>query len=99
MNFTRTLIACVVLAAAPCVQAKKGSHGDPAQKAAFRQANPCPSNGETSGVCPGFVIDYIRPRSCGGADSPENMHWRSLEMSQLQDKAELKDCNKVQVRN
>lgn len=98
MNLKRTLIACLILAAAPCAQAKKGSHGDPAQRSAFRQANPCPSNGETSGACPGFVIDYIRPRSCGGADTPENMHWRSAEMARQHDKAELKDCNKLQVR-
>ncbi len=98
MNLTRPLIACLVFAVAPCAQAKKSSHGDSSQRAAFRQANPCPSNGETSGHCPGFVIDYIRPRSCGGADSPENMHWRSVEMGKERDKAELKDCNKVQIR-
>lgn len=99
MKFTRTLIACLVLAAASGAQAKKGMHGDSSQRAAFRQANPCPSNGETTGTCPGFVIAYIRPRSCGGADSPENMHWQSVEMAKQRDKDELKACNKVQVRD
>ena len=98
MKLTCTVIACLVLAAAPSAQAKKGAHGDSSQRAAFRQANPCPSNGETTGTCPGFVIAYIRPRSCGGADSPENMHWQSVEMAKQRDKDELKACNKVQVR-
>ncbi len=98
MNLTRVLIACVVIAATPCSMAKKGSHTDSSQRAAFRQANPCPSNGETSGACPGFVIDYIRPRSCGGSDTAENLHWRSVEMAKLQDKAERRDCDKVQIR-
>jgi hypothetical protein len=99
MNLALTLIVCFAFAVAPSAQAKKGSRGDSSQRAAFRQANPCPSNGETSGECPGFVIDYIRPRSCGGADRPENMQWRSVEMAKHHDKAELKACDKVQIRD
>jgi hypothetical protein len=96
MNLSRTFIVCLAFAGWPHAQAKS-SPADSAQKSAFRQANPCPSNGETSGVCPGFVIDFIKPRACGGTDGPENMQWRSREMAKQHDKAELKACKKQMV--
>ena len=41
----------------------------------FRAANPCPATGKTTGSCPGYHIDHINPRACGGADAVYNMQW------------------------
>ena len=50
-------------------------HRDPKEKAAFRRHHPCPSTGKTSGACPGYEVDHVKPLACGGADSPVNMQW------------------------
>ena len=92
LELTRPLIVGLLLALPFCVSAK--SHGQQSQKAAFRQANPCPANGGTTGECPGFVIAYIRPRACGGADTPDNMEWRTRDMVKQSDNAERKKCEK-----
>jgi hypothetical protein len=71
---------------------------DHAQQRAFRLANPCPSTGATTGDCPGFVIRYIRPRPCGGTDTPDNMEWRSDAMEKHHDKADEKACKKQKIQ-
>jgi hypothetical protein len=43
----------------------------------FKHSHPCPSTGKSSGACPGFVIDHVRPLKRGGADDPSNMQWQT----------------------
>ena len=43
-----------------------------AAKDAFKRSQPCPSNGNSHGSCPGYVIDHVGPLECGGADDPSN---------------------------
>jgi hypothetical protein len=45
----------------------------------FKKENPCPSTGQVSGSCPGYVVDHIVPLKHGGADKPENMQWLTIE--------------------
>ena len=54
----------------------------------FKKENPCPSTGESSGSCPGYVIDHVVPLKRGGADSPENMQWQTEEEAKLKDRTE-----------
>lgn len=60
---------------------RRNAHGkiarDPRSKASFRRSHPCPSTGRTSGACPGYEVDHVRPLACGGADAPGNMQWLS----------------------
>lgn len=63
---------------------------DPAQRAAFQRSRPCPSTGKTSGACPGYVVDHIRPLAKGGADHPSNMQWQTVESAKVKDKWERK---------
>ncbi|WP_186289482.1 HNH endonuclease [Methylomonas koyamae] len=58
----------------------------------FKQAHPCPTNGNTKGACPGYVIDHIEPLACGGADAPTNMQWQTTADAKAKDKWERSDC-------
>jgi hypothetical protein len=59
-----------------------------AAKHAFERQHPCPSSGKTSGRCPGYVIDHVKPLECGGADAPSNMHWQTIAEGKAKDKTE-----------
>ncbi|MGR8935942.1 MAG: DUF4124 domain-containing protein [Gammaproteobacteria bacterium] len=61
-------------------------------KAVFRQANPCPVTDKYSGPCPGYVIDYIEPLVCGGADDPGNMQWQTVDAAREQKRQARYDC-------
>lgn len=54
----------------------------------FKREHPCPSNGHTSGSCPGYVIDHVQPLECGGADAPSNMQWQTVAEGKAKDKTE-----------
>ncbi|HXW96859.1 MAG TPA: hypothetical protein VEI47_04675, partial [Gemmatimonadales bacterium] len=64
----------VLLLAAPSCDLPRDADGrvirDPQAKAAFRASNPCPRTHQTTGSCPGYVIDHICPLSCCGRDDP-----------------------------
>ena len=64
----------------------------PAQRMAFVRNHPCPSTGKTSGACPGYVVDHIKPLACGGADRPANMQWQRVSAAKAKDRAERRDC-------
>lgn len=61
-------------------------------RAEFRRSHPCPSTGKTSGPCPGWIIDHVNPLACGGADSPSNMQWQTVEDAKAKDKWEREGC-------
>lgn len=42
---------------------------------AFRRQNPCPSTGLTTGACPGWAIDHVRPLDSCGCDSVNNLQY------------------------
>jgi hypothetical protein len=63
-----------------------------AAKHAFVRAHPCPSTGRTSGACPGYIIDHVKPLACGGADAPGNMQWQTLYAAKQKDKWERRGC-------
>jgi hypothetical protein len=59
-----------------------------AARDAFKREQPCPSNGKSSGSCPGYVIDHLNPLECGGADDPSNMQWQTIAAGKAKDKTE-----------
>lgn len=71
---------------------ERDSHGrlkrSESAKNAFKHSHPCPSTGRTSGACPGYVIDHIRPLKRGGADEPSNMQWQTVSEAKAKDKWE-----------
>ncbi len=70
----------------------RDSHGrikrDPKARQAFMKSHPCPSTGKTSGACPGYVVDHVRPLKRGGADAPYNMEWQTQAAAKAKDKWE-----------
>jgi len=56
-----------------------------AAKDSFKSAHPCPSTGQRSGACPGYVIDHVVPLKRGGADAPSNMQWQTVEAAKQKD--------------
>ena len=48
----------------------------------------CPSTGNSSGSCPGYVVDHVKPLKRGGADAPSNMQWQTVEEGKQKDKWE-----------
>lgn len=54
----------------------------------FKQANPCPATGKSTGRCPGYVIDHVVPLKRGGPDLPSNMQWQTVEDAKAKDKWE-----------
>lgn len=66
---------------------------DPSQVRAFKRLSPCPANGRSKGSCPGWIVDHIKALACGGADSPANMQWQTVEQAKAKDRWELDECN------
>ncbi|HEU5296702.1 MAG TPA: HNH endonuclease signature motif containing protein [Burkholderiaceae bacterium] len=63
-------------------------HRSAAAKDDFKKSHPCPSTGKSSGACPGYVIDHVKPLKRGGADDPSNMQWQTVEAAKEKDKVE-----------
>ena len=36
----------------------------------------------------GYVVDHVVPLACGGADTPSNMQWQTIEAAKAKDKVE-----------
>ena len=70
----------------------RNSHGKIARsaraRADFKRGHPCPSTGRSSGGCPGYVIDHVRPLKRGGADAPSNMQWQTTAAAKAKDRTE-----------
>lgn len=54
----------------------------------FKGQHPCPSTGKSSGSCPGYVIDHIKPLKKGGKDGPFNMQWQTQSAAKAKDRWE-----------
>jgi hypothetical protein len=76
----------------PAYGVQRDRHGrikrSAAAKNAFKRQHPCPSTGRSSGACPGYVIDHVKPLECGGPDTSSNMQWQTVADGKAKDKTE-----------
>jgi hypothetical protein len=56
--------------------------------------HPCPPTGKTSGGCPGYPKDYIKPLACGGPDAVWNLQWQTVAEARAKDRWERKICTR-----
>src|SRR4051795_1800858 len=77
-----------------CVRTDDGRIARSSQaKQEFRKLEPCPATGETTGACPGYVIDHVVALACGGEDDAANMQWQSVVDAKAKDRWEL-NCSR-----
>ena len=61
---------------------------EPNRAVGFQRANPCPSTGEATGPCPGYIANHVIPLQRGGRDAVENVQWQSLDQARAKDRTE-----------
>ncbi|MEE7625401.1 hypothetical protein V3O24_04445 [Methylobacter sp. Wu8] len=100
MKLKNNLIAALIIVStlSPSISDAKQKRSESA-KNHFKASHPCPANGNTSGPCPGYKIDHIKPLACNGLDAPSNMQWQTYTESDAKDKWERKDCQVKPIKN
>jgi hypothetical protein len=86
----RSIIA--LLAVLATLAATSAIARDPKQVRAYRSAHPCPVTQQTTGPCPGWVVDHIIPLCAGGADHPSNLRWLERETARIKDPRDASTC-------
>lgn len=65
----------------------------------FKATTVCPSTGQKTKRCPGYIVDHIIPLCADGPDTLDNLQYQTLEQSKIKDKWERKLCSKLQSCN
>jgi len=74
------------------IQSVDASEHSQKAKDEFKYLHPCPADGSDRGPCSGYIIGYIIPLTCGGADNLNNMQWQSIAESKAKDWWEYQNC-------
>lgn len=90
MTPMKFLLAALLLLASCAATARDGRNFNEVRK--FRLANPCPVTGEVRGKCPGYEVDHIEARRCGGKDKASNMQWLSIQEHRKKSAREARVC-------
>jgi hypothetical protein len=85
----------VLLTLATSSIAIAAEHRSAAARNEFKRQQPCPATGLKKGTCPGWIIDHIVPLCAGGADSPTNMQWQTVQAAKTKDKEEWRQCRRL----
>jgi hypothetical protein len=72
---------------------------DAHQRAIFVEKHPCPADGKTAGVCPGYVITHVVPLCSGGKDLPSNMRWQPVAETQGSAQERHKLCHRTKAKH
>lgn len=75
-----------------CLPAQAEQHRNQKAKVIFKYSHPCPATARIKGSCPNYIIDYIKPLACGGADDASNMQWQTKAEANAKDKWEREGC-------
>jgi hypothetical protein len=94
MQLSRLVIAALACCLVPIAATVAGEHRSLEVKHEFQRQHPCPSTGQTTGRCPGYIKDHIVPLACGGPDSVTNLQWQTITAARAKDKWERKSCRR-----
>ena len=90
-----SLSACTTVQSVPTPSSaviQRDAHGrivrSQAARAEFKREHPCPATMKPTGPCPGYIIDHVIALKRGGADSPANMQWQTVEDAKAKDRVE-----------
>jgi hypothetical protein len=95
---SRTLIVSFALLALTSASPTSARAGDPAQRARFAQKHACPADGNTGGVCAGYVVSHILPLCSGGRDVPNNMRWQPIAETQPSVQEPHRLCHRTKAK-
>ena len=76
-----------LLALLPLI-ADAAQHRSATARKTFTTSYPCPATGKPSGKCTGYIVDHVIARKCGGADSPANVQWQTVDEAKAKDRVE-----------
>jgi hypothetical protein len=85
-------LICLLLFALTC---SARTHRSAKVRRDFQRISPCPSTGQRSGTCPGYIKDHIKPLCAGGPDAISNMQWQSVAAAKVKDRWERQICAAV----
>ena len=86
----RAAIAILLLLITHCAEARDGRNA--AEVRQFRLGHPCPVTGQVRGKCPGYEVDHVQARRCGGADKASNMQWLLVADHRVKTAREARIC-------
>jgi hypothetical protein len=61
-------------------------------KREFQLTHLCPTNGRTSGACPGYAKNHAVPLWCDGSDAVSSLQWQTIRSAKAKDHWETKEC-------
>lgn len=88
----RNQIIIILMALTICSTSQAELHRSQKAKVIFKYSHPCPSTGRNKGSCPDYIIDHIKPLTCGGLDDASNMQWQTKAEAKAKDKWERNNC-------
>lgn len=87
----RGAVLVLLLAASFAIPAGERSR---AARAAFQRENPCPATGAPRGPCRGWEVDHVVALCAGGADTPANMQWLTIEQHRVKTRRDRLVCRR-----
>jgi len=90
MGAVPKLVSCIVAIASGAHSAREYRSREVTRE--FQREHPCPSTGRTSGACPGYRKDHIKPLACGGPDAVWNLQWQTIADAKAKDRWERRAC-------
>ena len=67
---------------------------DSGQKELFVKKYACPVNGKHTQLCPGWVVNYVKPLCAGGPDRITNLQWQTVATAKRKEREAQKMCAK-----
>jgi|SRR5271166_1902657 len=92
MGAAPKLVSCIVAIAVASTALSAREYRSHEVTREFQREHPCPSTGRTTGACPRYRRDHIKPLACGGPDAVSNLQWQTITDAKAKDRWERRAC-------